>query len=364
MGLTLAQKTAAWVKATGKTSILQTKPLGKVPCKALYYQKFNTKIIPEVSEVVAKEIESSPLVKYNKDYLRPNIEQIINRNFRNTKEKLLKAYQNQKRIYNNINKAETPEKLSEIIESHHTNLLTEIGKSKAMVTLARKETPEHITYWQNKLTKHTYEFSESVYKSEHIFTIPSTNPEVKKYETLLKEKYGIKFAALSDDLPKAKKILKACEVWTKKGEKLPDEIIISRTMPAVFANGQTLRLQNGKTMVLFSHSKEIQEIFLQLGRYKDKIFNFFNPKRLKRTSTTSQLHLYIHEFAHSIQPKAIIEQKVELPSKYTEIAQQISAYAGGSLEELYAELKALSILKPKKLSKEAEDLLKFLENAK
>ncbi len=70
-------------------------------------------------------------------------------------------------------------------------------------------------------------------------------------------------------------------------------------------------------MVLFSHSKEIQEIFLQLGRYKDKIFNFFNPKRLKRTSTTSQLHLYIHEFAHSIQPKAIIEQKVELPSKYT-----------------------------------------------
>ena len=58
---------------------------------------------------------------------------------------------------------------------------------------------------------------------------------------------------------------------------------------------------------------------------------------------------------------AIIEQKVELPSKYTETAQQISTYAGGSLEELYAKLKALSVLKPKKLSKEAEDLLEFLE---
>lgn len=103
---------------------------------------------------------------------------------------------------------------------------------------------------------------------------------------------------------------------------------------------------------------------MQLERYKDKIMGFFNPKRLKRTSTTSKLHLYIHKFSHSIQPKAIIEQKIELPSKYKEIAQRISAYAGGSIEELYAELKALSILKPKKLSKEAEDLLKFLENAK
>ena len=100
---------------------------------------------------------------------------------------------------------------------------------------------------------------------------------------------------------------------------------------------------------------------VQLERYKDKIMGFFNPKQLKRTSTTSKLHLYIHEFSHSIQPKAIIEQKVELPSKYTETAQQISTYAGGSLEELYAELKALSVLKPKKLSKEAKDLLEFLE---
>ncbi len=100
---------------------------------------------------------------------------------------------------------------------------------------------------------------------------------------------------------------------------------------------------------------------VQLERYKDKIMGFFNPKQLKRTSTTSKLHLYIHEFSHSIQSKAIIEQKVELPSKYTETAQQISTYAGGSLEELYAELKALSVLKPKKLSKEAEDLLEFLE---
>ena len=53
---------------------------------------------------------------------------------------------------------------------------------------------------------------------------------------------------------------------------------------------------------------------VQLEHYKDKIMGFFNPKRLKRTSTTSKLHLYIHEFSHSIQPKAIIEQKVELPS--------------------------------------------------
>lgn len=213
-----------------------------------------------------------------------------------------------------------------------------------MVALSRKECPDEIAFWQNKYTKLYYDFNESAYKSQHAFVFPSTISEVKNCESLLKEKYGIKFVALSDDLPKAKKILKACEVWTKKGKKLPDEIIISRTIPAAFANGQTLRLPNGKTIVLLSPSYEISNLCMQLERYKDKIMGFFNPKRLKRTSTTSKLHLYIHEFSHSIQPKAIIEQKVKLHSKYTETAQQISAYAGGSLEELYTELKALSVL--------------------
>lgn len=243
-----------------------------------------------------------------------------------------------------------------------TKLLLLTGSYKAKLINATDKV--EINKLRELYLKYYYEFTETAIKIQKGLANKSTKAEAIAIEEEL-QKYGFKFVAIGDDISQGKKLLKACEIWKKSGNKMPDNIIVSDTIPIALASGQCLRDINNETTILLrpSYNK-----LMQLGdfcdRLKTKLINCLRLKnKIAPKSTSSQHHVPIHEFSHSIQSQSLVEQRFCLPENYKTVASKVSQYGNASLEELYAELKTKSILKPNKMSQDEWELLKYMENS-
>ena len=188
------------------------------------------------------------------------------------------------------------------------------------------------------IKKEDFSWTFNMYKA---LSLKSTNPRVLEIEKILKQKYGMEFVALNDDIVHAEKLLRACELMHKNGDKLVKNYIVTDLM---VANGKCLGTESA---VLLSSTN------------LHKILNPCGTKSL--SATTNELHTILHEFGHFLQPSNI--DTITIPKHLEHVRATVSDYAKISDNaELFAELFAKIRLTPEKVTKEEIELFEFLKN--
>ena len=369
--VTITKRCAKYAQDCGKKSILETKPVGKIKPKTLGYipnQKCSA-ISDAFTHCTANENMNIPkelqLWKVLNEYkLRPQITKNISKDFLGKKQQLLTYFSPKvdATFYQQIQSTKNATELAKLIESMQTELLLLAGTYKAKLINATDKV--EISKLRELYLKYYYEFTETAIKIQKGLAYKSTKPEAIAIEEQLK-KYGFNFVTIEDDISQGKKLLKACEIWKKSGNKMPNNIIVSDTIPMFLASGQCLRdIKKETTILLRPSSNKLMQIGDFCDRLKTKLINCLRLKdKTPPKSTSSKYHVPIHEFSHSIQSQSLVEQRFCLPENYKTVASKVSQYGNASLEELYAELKTKSILKPNKMSQDEWNLLKCMENS-
>ena len=189
------------------------------------------------------------------------------------------------------------------------------------------------------IKKEDFSWTFNMYKA---LSLKSTNPRVLEIEKILQQKYGMEFVSLNDDVVHAEKLLRACELMHKKGDKLVKNYIVTDMMPAT---GKCLSTESA---VLHSSTN------------LDKLLNPSGTEGLM--AKTNELHTIVHEFGHFLQPSNI--DTITIPKHLEHVRATVSDYAKISGNaELFAELFAKIRLTPEKITKEELELFEFLKSA-
>ena len=378
VGTTIGKEIIAWARTSNSKSLLTTRPV-KVNIAEL-------KFAPELERdaflsttlnnrspnlILVKQLENEALdipkeLKFwdvlNKIKLKPKISKVLSKDFANKKQELLNNLKQREhtQFYEEINLAQNADELAAILERHQTKLLMQGGILKKKIIETTDNT--NVEKLRELYLKYYYEFTECAIKIQKSLASNSTSTKAIQIEKQLKS-YGIDFVAIDNDLCQGKRLLKACKTWQKSGNKMPSGIIVTDTLPMSLASGQCLRNSAGETIILLRpSSNKLMSLGELIDRLQFKFINWFKPKnKIPPKSTDSKIHTHIHEFAHSVQSQSIVEQRFELPVQYRATAKNISGYANGSIEELYAELKAMSVLTPQKMTKGQWELLEYME---
>ncbi len=236
-----------------------------------------------------------------------------------------------------IEHAQTPEQLAKIIAKQDVGYLYGYGKCLANANLINKSQPtvlskamplevEQMVYAQR------IKRGEFILARERALHVPSRNPQVIAIENILKEQYGLKFVSLKDNEVLARQVLKACEVASKNGVKLPDNIVVSDFM---LPNGENLF--NG-TVLLNSSQPILRKGF---------------------TSTSSDFHVPLHEIMHGEQPHLVSFNMKKIPERFQQVKQNLSGYsASAGTHETFTELNTKRLIDG--LSAEEQELYNYL----
>ena len=299
----------------------------------------------------------------NQIKLRPKISEALSQNFALKKQQLLNNFRGKEdfELYEKINSAQTADELSAILEKAQTELLLQTGSAKKKLLETTDEA--NIEKLRRVYLKYYYDFTQTAIKIQKGLVSKSATPKAIKIEEQLKS-YGVDFVAIGDDIEKGRLLLDACQIWQKSGNKMPNGIIITDTIPMSLASGQCLRGLNGETIVLLRpSSNKLMNWGDWMDRLQAKFASWFKFPQICNKSTASKFHVPIHEFSHSVQPQNLVELRVKIPEQYKIIASKVSQYGNGSLEELFAELKTKSVLASHKMSKEEWRLLEYMQKA-
>ena len=246
--------------------------------------------------------------------------------------------------------------------------------------LAKKTLPKQKPQLKNKHSISLQE-EQNIYKFRNFLTAcrremyttfskKSTNAEVIKIETILKEKYGVQNASLGDDLELAQRLLQAVKLAKSKGIKIPDEFIVT---PFTLGAGEFMRL--------FKNGEEIRTVLLPPTSIRqrslqiiDKIFNTM-PPNIKQSyekwqkfcgfkthgSTNSPMHMEIHEMMHQTHPLLTAFGIKKIPNKFMPTVRKLSRYSAINEKnnwEIYTELATKKVLEG--LEPNEAELFKFL----
>ena len=246
--------------------------------------------------------------------------------------------------------------------------------------LAKKILPKQKPQLKNKHSTFLQE-EQNIYKFRNFLTAcrremyttfskKSTNAEVIKIETILKEKYGVQNASLGDDLELAQRLLQAVKLAKSKGIKIPNEFIVT-----------PFTLGAGEFMSLFKNGEEIRTVLLPPTSIRqrslqiiDKIFNRMSPD-VKQSyekwqkfcgfkthgSTNSPMHMEIHEMMHQTHPVLTAFAIKKIPNKFMPTVRKLSRYSAINEQnnwEIYTELATKKVLEG--LDPNEAELFKFL----
>ena len=195
-------------------------------------------------------------------------------------------------------------------------------------------------------------------------TEPSKDPRVIRIENYIKATYNMDFVHL-DTFEEAKKVLKTIKLARQNGITLPKNIIIS-PFTMFQTGGVNLTHNMTEHSVILAKQKEMQEAakkaYQQLTLPQSKqIAKSLIEQDARWHATDDELHIYMHEFAHS---KYFLELLLPMkakpvPMRYNKAAQKVGIYALSSRSELATELKTKSILRS--LSADEKELLAYFE---
>ncbi len=324
---------------------------GKIPAKKL--ESIKPSIFKELSEktkikmskpVKIKELKSKPTtpqesINYMVKQQAKQTEYLFTENFALKKQNLIRELSKvcDKDVITRIEKADTPEKLANILTEQEWSPIgkytkymidgkfvkgTNLGKVAKPLTLEM----EQIQY---QLRNQRGNF---ILARERGMHVPSKNPKVIAIENILKEQYGCKFVSLKDNEELAKKVLKAYETAAKNGVKTPKNVVASDFM---FAEGENLF---NSTIILNRAQKDLAKSFL---------------------STNSDFHVPLHEILHGTHPKLVSFSSKKIPSQFQKVKSELSGYSKVSpTHETFTELNTKRLIDG--LNKEEQALFDYL----
>lgn len=202
------------------------------------------------------------------------------------------------------------------------------------------------------------------------FSKKSTDPEVIKIENILKEKYGVQNASLGDDLELGQRLLQAVKLAKSKGIKIPNEFIVT---PFTLGGGELMKLpKNGEeictvllppTLIRQRALQIIDYVFDTMPRSMRQSFekwqNFCGFRR--NGSTSSPMHMEIHEMMHQTHPFFEAFAIKKIPNKFLPTVRKLSRYSAMNEKnnwEIYTELATKKVLEG--LEPDEAELFKFL----
>jgi len=301
---------------------------------------------------IAKEIrmlKQNPSlgVKPLESQLISNGTRILTDNFALKKRNLLKELSKvcDKNVLQRIEKAETPEKLAKILAQldmehiyQYTRIIGDNISAKALKDLYLGKMKKPNLPITMELEQYVYKLKAKRYSivmaRERAMHIPSKNPEVVKIENILKQKYGCNFVSLKDNEELAKNTLKAFEVASQNGVKIPKNVIASDFM---YLSGENLLYGEG-TILLNPLQQTLSKGYL---------------------STVAEYHVPLHEILHCSHPELIGFSAKKIPEKYKLIKNQLSQYSASSeTHETFVELYTKRLVNG--LSKEEQELFDYL----
>ncbi len=163
-----------------------------------------------------------------------------------------------------------------------------------------------------------------------------TDPQVTNIKNTLLQKYGIKNAYLDNNPRKAKMYLEAVKILKSKNFPLPDNIIVSRHLPA---GGVSFNI-DGETYIIVN-PEDKDNAWMQ--------------------STQSPMHQFVHEIVHCSQPALLAFNIKRIPQNFKDTVENLSAYADENFtHEIHAELVTKFLLD--ELNSEEKALKKYIEN--
>lgn len=298
---------------------------------------FGINLIKRNPKLLVKIVNKS-LIKNTDKTLKnsiPDLANYISKDFDTIKSQLLSSSLDEV-FLNQIRKAKTPKEIAQIAVKIQTKELAKVMNINETLITSTMSGVEK----QTLISTSRKEYSSKIYILQKSLSLKSTNPRVVEIETILRQKYGLEFVSLKDDIIHAEKVLKACEIMRKNGDKIPKNYIVSHMQVGI---GQCLASESA---VL--HSSTNLERVLQ------------KKLPVEHFSTNSEYHTIIHEFGHSLQPEII--DTIIIPEHLRDVAATVSGYANcGSTAELFAELFAKIRLTPEKVTKKEMELFNHIK---
>lgn len=222
-----------------------------------------------------------------------------------------------KNVIAQIEKADNPRKLTKILTKQENRPFKNCDKYLLTGKFVKENNSDkflkNITLEMEKIQyKARTEVANFVLAREKALHVRSKNPKVIAIENILKEQYGCKFVSLKDNEKLARNVLKAFDIASKNGVKTPENVIISN-----FISERGKYLINDT--ILLENSPQ----------------NYF----LGELSTTSALHVPLHEILHGTHPYLLSFSCKKIPQKFLKVKDELSRYsAKAPTHETFTEL--------------------------
>ncbi len=204
-----------------------------------------------------------------------------------------------------------------------------IGQNKYLNIYLDKNKNKNLRYLQlayNELQT----ISDKMLKFAKLTIPPTENPEVRKLEKFLKQKYKLDYIHL-ENVEQAENVKKCLEIATQKNIPIPNNIIVT---PYFFENGISglNRLSSDLKTTIYIAANPVLNVYYELLKtvsenLKEKSVLFADNlwQRLKLYSTERPEHVIMHEMMHSKNPILLCNKKI--PEKLKDTVCNISRYA-------------------------------------
>ncbi len=229
----------------------------------------------------------------------------------------------------NFNPTGNIESDAEVFVSFLQKFNLDIGQNKYLNIYLDKNKNKNLRYLQlayNELQT----ISDKMLKFAKLTIPPTENPEVRKLEKFLKQKYKLDYIHL-ENVEQAENVKKCLEIATQKNIPIPNNIIVT---PYFFENGISglNRLSSDLKTTIYITANSVQDIQYELlktvpDNIKERSILFADNlwQRLKLYSTEKPEHLIMHEIIHSEKPILLCNKKI--PKKLKDTVDSISLYA-------------------------------------
>ena len=282
---------------------------------------------------------------------------MLGENFEEKKNAIIKILKTRNVVSNKVLKEikdyKSPEELCKFIKEKLTICFSQAYDSCLKIFSGKIKTLDfYKTYFEkNKKLSDVYlEIIKTV-------TPKSKDKRVLQIENLLKQMYGMDYVNL-ENIEEAHKILKVIKIARKNNIPMPKNLVVT---PYILQGADGLNIYNSKCSrnIFFKSSEEIQAC-------TDDILSLCKSDNVKEQikllsgnphnySTTSPLHIPMHEFCHSEQHSAIFADNLIIKQKDIPMALKVSNYAPTNIIELETEIRTKSLLST--LTKEEQAFL-------
>ena len=321
------------------------------------------KIMPKVGKPEYKTASKSAKAVYN-EYFRTERVNALKVDFDTKKMNLVKLFKNDsyaKNLVKQVQEAKTPEELEAVINDFENTYDLSFQEELSIKYKGTKSTgPALPLECLQDFWGFDFRNSDFILQVHKIINNKSNDKAIKQIEDILKNDYGMEYVIL-DNIKDAQNILKTVEMAELKGVPVPKNIIVT---PFIDDYGRNISHSDGSNTVIIKANEEkfFNESFKAISDkdLRDAYQIRKTIMKLRQTSTSSPLHVYMHDFIHAECTSWLSVLATPFPEKYDKIVRRLSNYARDNFdkpEEIRTELRTKEVLQS--LSDEEKKVLNY-----